>query len=411
MSAPGGTDRLPKLRRLDIVPIQQGRETVFGLRDPSGLAENMMAVSSGALLIVQMLDGEHTMRELQTQIAQRTGQFVPSVQIEQMIRQLDENLLLETPRFEEFQTQRAQEYREAGVRRCTHAEGGYPPDPDGFAQMIETWLSALPAREGDIEGQLAGVIAPHIDFERGSASYAHAYRDLAAACDADLFVILGTDHFGDTQFAATRNDFETPLGRVHTAKDVLEQIESSFIGDLFEGELQHVGEHTIEFQVVLLQHFIGRDRDFEIVPLLCGGLEEELEEGADAVENAEVLSIVECLQALLEQGDRKTCLIASADLSHVGPRFGADRPLMAPDLEKVQEHDRQVLQAAMVGDAEGMFRLISRRRNDTNICGLAPIYVLLRSLGDFRGQLLDYRQATSPDRQQSVSFAAATLWQ
>jgi AmmeMemoRadiSam system protein B len=410
MPSSNGTDRLPRLRRLDIVPIQRGGETLFGLRDPSGLAESMMAVSAGALLIVQMLDGEHTMRQLQTALAQRTGQFVPSTQIEQMIRQLDEHLLLETARFQEFREQRAQEYRAAGVRVCTHAEGGYPSDRDGFVEMVETWLTALPPRESPVAGEIVGAIAPHIDFERGSASYAHVYRDLADACEADLFVILGTDHFGDTQFAATWNDFETPLGRVHTAKDVLEQIESKFIGDLFDGELQHVGEHTIELQVVLLQRFFGEEREFEIVPLLCGGLDEEFESGSEAMENAEVLSIVECLQELMDEGDRKACLIASADLSHVGPRFGAPRPLTASDLGKVEKHDRQVLEAAMVGDADGMFRLVSERHNDTNICGLAPIYVLLKTLREFRGELLDYRQATSPDGQQSVSFAAATLW-
>lgn len=410
MSSVDGTERLPRLRRLDIMPIQHGRETLFGLRDPSGLAESTMAISAGALLIAQLLDGEHTMRQVQTEVARRTGQFVPSVQIEQMIRQFDENLLLETPRFFAYRAQREQEYRAAGVRTCTHAEGGYPADREGFARMVDGWMADLPEREGPLEGELVGAIAPHIDFERGAPAYAHVYRDLSEACEADLFVILGTDHFGDTQFAATRSDFETPLGRVRTARDVLDQLESESIGDLFEGELQHLGEHTIEFQVVMLQHFLGPERDFEIVPLLCGGLEEEFAAGSDTVENAEVRSIVRSLQRLAEPGGRKTCIIASADLSHVGPRFGATRPLAGRDLSEVEEHDRAVLCAAMAGEADGMFRLVSQRGNDTNICGLAPIYVLVKALGDFRGELLDYRQATSPDRQQSVSFAAATLW-
>ncbi len=408
MSGTDATEPLPRLRRLDIVPVQHGRDTVFGLRDPSGLAPDTMAVSAGALLIIQLLDGEHTMREIQTEVARHTGQFVPSVQIEQMLRQLDENLLLETPRFAAHRDRREQDYRAAGVRSCAHAKGGYPTDREDFARMVEAWVQALPERESPVAGELVGAIAPHIDFERGAPGYAHVYRDLAEACEAELFVILGTDHFGDTQFAATRNDFETPLGRARTARDVLDRLESEFVGDLFEGELQHIGEHTIEFQVVLLQHFL--ERDFEIVPLLCGGLDEEFEADSGTVENAEVQSIVECLQELLQEDERRACIIASADLSHVGPRFGAARPLTSADLRPVEEHDRAVLAAAMAGDGEGMFQLASQRGNDTNICGLAPMYVLVKALGKFRGELLDYRQATSPDRQQSVSFAAATLW-
>jgi AmmeMemoRadiSam system protein B len=408
MSGTDSTEPLPRLRRLDIVPIQHAGDTLFGLRDPSGLAPDTMAVSAGALLIIQLLDGEHSMRQVQTEVARRTGQFVPSTQIEQMLRQLDENLLLETPRFAAHRDRREREYRAAGVRSCTHAEGGYPTDRDDFGKMVDAWMQALPERESPVEGELVGAIAPHIDFERGAPGYAHVYRDLSKACEADLFVILGTDHFGNTQFAATRNDFETPLGRVPTARDVLDRLESEFIGDLFEGELQHIGEHTIEFQVVLLQHFIRRD--FEIVPLLCGGLDEEFGAGSDTVENAEAQSIVECLQELLQEDERKACIIASADLSHVGPRFGATHPLTSADLKPVEEHDRAVLAAAMAGDAEGMFQLVSHRGNDTNICGLAPMYVLVKALGEFRGDLLDYRQATSPDRSQSVSFAAATLW-
>jgi AmmeMemoRadiSam system protein B len=274
--------------------------------------------------------------------------------------------------------------------------------------MVEGWMGDLRERASPSRGRLVGAIAPHIDFGRGSVSYAHAYRDLAA-CPADLFVILGTDHFGDTLFAATRNDFETPLGRVPVARDVLERIEAAFIGDLRDGELQHLGEHTIEFQVVLLQHFLG-GRPFEIVPLLCGGLQEEMEAGVPASENAEVHSLVECLREIAAGGERSVCVLASADLSHVGPNFGGDRPLTPGYLEKIADFDREILASAVAGDPDGMFRLVAGRRNDTNICGLSPMYVMVSALGACRGQLLDYRQATAPDRKQSVTFAAATFW-
>jgi AmmeMemoRadiSam system protein B len=106
---------------------------------------------------------------------------------------------------------------------------------------------------------------------------------------------------------------------------------------------------------------------------------------------------------------RQVCLIASADLSHVGPRFGGSRALTPAYLEKVEQHDRAVLRAAMEGRADEMLSAVLRRHNDTNICGLTSMYVMLNALGECQGELLDYRQATSPDRQQCVTFAAATF--
>jgi len=404
------TQPLPRLRAIDIVPVQQGRRQMLVLRDPSGLTPNAVMVSGGMLLILRMLDGKHTIREIQTALARQTGELVMSTQIEQIIGQLDEALLLDSPRMEEHRRQRLAEYRASGVRPCTHAEGAYPTDPAAFAQTVDEWLAALPPRASTPEGRLVGLIAPHIDFARGSASYAHAYRDLAETCDADLFVILGTDHHGDTQFAATRCDFDTPLGRVRTSVETLDRLQASFVGDLFEGELQHLGEHTIEFQAVLLQHFLGGKRDFEIVPLLCGNLGEDIEAGESRPQDAEVLSLIDCLRALIGDTSRKVCVIASADLSHVGPRFGDNRALTPGYLGSVEQHDRAVLDHAVSGRPDDMFSVVSARRNDTNICGLAPIYIMLKALGECRGELLDYRQAASPDGQQCVTFAAASFW-
>ena len=400
---------VPRLRPLDIVPVQQGGQPMILLRDPSGLSANAVMVSAGMLAVLRLLDGQQTLRGMQTALARQTGEFVTSRQLERIIEQLDEALLLESPRLEAHRAARLAEYRPSGVRPCVHAEGGYPSEPQAFAEVVDGWARELPPLEPGPDGRVVGVIAPHIDFGRGGTTYAHAYRDLVAHCDADLFVILGTDHHGSMQFSATRNDFETPLGRVRVSRDALVALDARFIGDLYEGELQHLGEHTIEFQVVLLRHFLAQ-REFEIVPLLCGGLGEDIEAGESTPQDAEVLSMVECLQQLVASG-RRVCLIASADLSHVGPRFGDNRRLTPSYLASVEEHDRAVLEHAIAGRADAMFAAVSTRRNDTNICGLAPIYLMLKALGDCRGALLDYRQATSPDGQQSVTFAAATFRQ
>ncbi|MGQ9731542.1 MAG: hypothetical protein ACUVX8_09755, partial [Candidatus Zipacnadales bacterium] len=60
---------LPRLRPIDIVPVRhQGRQMLM-LRDPSGLAQNAVMVTGGMLRILRMLDGEHTIRQVQIALA------------------------------------------------------------------------------------------------------------------------------------------------------------------------------------------------------------------------------------------------------------------------------------------------------------------------------------------------------
>jgi predicted class III extradiol MEMO1 family dioxygenase len=99
--------------------------------------------------------------------------------------------------------------------------------------------------------------------------------------------------------------------------------------------------------------------------------------------------------------------VAGADLAHVGPRFG-DPESIAPDaLAQLGVDDRATLEAVAAGDAEAFFDDTSRDGDRRRICGLSPIWTLLRANGGRAGVLRQYGQW--PDPQAVVTFASVVF--
>src|SRR4029079_11601775 len=122
---------------------------------------------------------------------------------------------------------------------------------------------------GTGDRHLAGLIAPHLDYPRGTPCYADAYGVLATMPPPKRVVILGTNHFGRASSSvATRKDFQTPLGTTRTDREFIAALEQSCGSDLCEHEFDHLREHSVELQVLVLQHLFGAN-SFTIVPVLC----------------------------------------------------------------------------------------------------------------------------------------------
>jgi hypothetical protein len=91
----------------------------------------------------------------------------------------------------------------------------------------------------------------------------------------------------------------------------------------------------------------------------------------------------------------------------VGPRFGDPAPVSAADRERVEREDRLMLNAVVSGDARGFFESVARDGDRRRICGLSPIYAVLRVLGGRAGALRHYGQW--PDPQGVVSYASVVF--
>jgi hypothetical protein len=227
--------------------------------------------------------------------------------------------------------------------------------------------------------------------------------------DVDLFVILGTCHLPMAfPFALTTKAFETPLGRTDSAADLAEAVAERAGMDLFRDEPAHRQEHTIEFQVVFLQHLAQGHGGFRILPVLCGGFHEMMGERVLPRSHEPYSRGLEALMQVLDESGLRTCIIASADLAHLGPQFGDPYPVQLSDLGRMQREDLAMLDWVLTGNADGFYRHILAEGDRRRICGLPPIHTWMSLLPSGEVGLLRYDQAFHP--QFTVTFASLGMW-
>jgi len=404
----------PKLRPLQAVPVRQDGQVFVQLFDPARLTDHQVVVPQEMMFLLAMLDGTHSVLDMQVALTRRTGQLVLSHQIQQVVDQLDEALMLDSERFAAHVRELEEGFRREPVRRASSAGAGYPAEPVPLRALLDSCFTADGGpgapRAGAGDGSLVGLVAPHIDLTRGGVCYGHAYKALAEGCDAELFVVLGTAHFArDALYILTRKSFETPLGTLRTDGGLVEALARRCGGDLFAEELVHRTEHSIEFQVLFLQHLLG-DRPIEMVPVLCGSMEARVGDEQSPGEVGEIRDFVGALRDAIAESGRRTCVVAGADLAHVGRQFGDDFSLTPALMEDVARADRDTLGHVERLDADGFYDAVRIDDNARHICGVPSIYTLLATVDAARCDLLAYRQAVDYDLDRAVTFASLALY-
>ena len=399
----------PRLRPVEAFPVEDKGQRYVALRDPAGYVSEVIMLPVDLVEILALFDGAHSIARIQAELRRRHGENVPRENIEQLIAELDEHGFLESPAFARRRAAVDEAYLTAPRRPASHAGGAYPDDPTELRGRMDGFFTSPqgPGAVGAFQGGgLGGLIAPHIDFHRGGPAYAWAYRELAERGDADLFVIFGTCHAGMADpFALTRKDYDTPFGPARVDHDVVEALGARARQDCFGSELAHRNEHSIEFQAVFLQYLYGGRREIRIVPVLTSFAHEALARGLLADDDPRVGRFLEALGAVTS--GRRVAFIAGADLAHMGPRFGDPQPVSQTELGTIDREDREMLRAVEAGDAEGFFESVRRDGDRRRICGLSPIYTLLRMRAGAKGRLTQYGQW--PDPQGMVSFASVVF--
>ena len=371
-------------------------ERLMVLRDPAGIAGEGLGLSPAAYWVAAQLDGSRTPAEVLAH-ARSSGAQLGAAELAALIDALAEAGFLEGPSREAQRRRALREFRAQPARPPSCAGAVYPTDPAALRSALDAWLAhpGGPARPTAPSGPVRLLIAPHIDYARGATGYAHAYRALEAT-DADLFVVFGTAHSTPPHlFTLTRLDQDTPLGPVRTDRSVVDALAAELGDDeVFDDELAHRDEHSIELQLVMLAHVVRRP--FTVVPVLCSSIS-HLPDPAPAT--------ARFLSALVRATrSRRVCWVAGADLAHVGPLYGDPRPPSARELASLAEEDRRTLRRVVAGDAAGFHREAVHDDGRRRLCGIAPIYAALRASG-LPARLLHYQQWT--DGTDSVSFVAA----
>jgi hypothetical protein len=405
----------PKLRNINIFPVQHSGQTLLCLQDPQNISEKALFLSPPLYFIVSLFDGQHSVLDIQAEYMRRFGELLYTEKLQGIVTQLDEALFLEGERFQEALGRKEDSFMKASVREALFAGKSYEEDPEKLKVQLEGYFTgsdgpgALGGQEG-IKG-LRGVIAPHIDFQRGGFCYAFAHREIWEKNTSQCFVILGTAHTSmENPFCLTRKDFVTPLGTLSIDGELVDAIQSRCPDDLFNHEGVHRSEHSIEFQCVFLRYLYPEPIPLKIVPVLSGSFHKAIEQRISPMEVKSIRHFIEALTEAVSSLGREVCYIASADLSHMGLQFGDREGISEYGLRVLSQEDQEMLEYVKERDGEGFFSSIEKENDRRRICGLPAIYTMLKTLEAKRGTLLKYGQAFTPETQSVVTFASLAFY-
>lgn len=395
-----GQDHLvrPHLRQFQPLPGKSpdGKPVVL-LRDPLNLAPKPMVVAAQALSLLAQFQGQRTITEIAEQFS------IPLEKIEELVAVLDRHALLWGPVF----TEKEQALKDAiSARGCMPRGAAFMlgEDPDVLRKQLADWL--IEVEDPELETPPKGLVLPHLDYLRGWPLYASGYRALEGTTPPDRVVILGTNHFGiGDGVVGTEWNWETPFGEVTRDKALTSAMRDRLGEGFFADQLDHVPEHSIQLHLPWIQHLYGDVPIFGVLvpdPLIGMVSDDGKRTSPD--------QFLAAMKEALEQLGGTTFLIASSDLSHVGPQFGEPAAVDDERKSEVEHHDRDMLSKFLEGDSREFIEAMSWSKNPTRWCSIGNMAMLLDLAGpDGEIELLDYRQATHENGVAMVSASACAL--
>ncbi|MCS7251574.1 MAG: AmmeMemoRadiSam system protein B [Anaerolineae bacterium] len=397
----------PRLRPVDFRPIVRNGRWYVAVRDPLRLSDQTLMVPQALAPALALCDGTRDLRAIRAALMVRYGIRLDEETLRSLIDALDELYLLENERFREAKARALEIYRRASFRPPMLAESVYPGDPGQLQRLIHWFEEEASEEDSIVDGR--GLLSPHIDYARGGRVYARVWRRAAPFVrEADLAVILGTDHYGeDRSITLTRQHYATPFGVLPTALPVVNALGEALGEEVaFDGELRHRGEHSIELAAVWL-HATREGKSIELVPVLCGPFASFMQGDQDPMSDPMIARFVEALRAAI--AGRRAVIIAAGDLAHVGPAFG-DRPLDLTGRARLKADDQVLIDRMAAGDAAGFFEEIRQIRDRNQVCGVSPIYLALRTLEPTVGEKVDYELCPADEQGTSVVSICGLVW-
>jgi len=388
--------RRPHLRPIQPIPMSKDGKQFIALRDPAMLSQHTMVVPVPALQVLQQFRGDRPIDQIAAQMNGDVNQFV------ELAKGLDGVGLLWGPTFEQL---------EAAVQDKLRAQGSFPAnaslalgtDAESCRAAIEGYFNQTD--DPEIESIPIGLVAPHLDYQRGWPNYAAAYYCLRQAPAPDRVVVLGTNHFGmGDGVVLTEYGFDSPMGRCPADTEVIGKLVEELGRPLIVDQLDHLPEHSVQLHVPWLQYCFG---DVPIVAaLIPDPLAPMIDDDGQRTTGEQ---FVEALKDTLEDVGGKTLFIASSDLSHVGPQFGEPRPVDERRRFDVERHDREMMAKFIAGDPQEFLAAMRWNKNPTRWCSIGNMTAILGLTQPQSIELIDYRQAYDEQGMVMVTSAAMAL--
>ncbi len=396
---------LPRLRMtLDFMPSPIEDKPGLVIRDPFHFSDATLIVPPALVECLEYFDGQHSALDLRAHLVRITGDVQAGDLESNLLSALSEAGFLEDDNFGRRREEVERAFAEAPVRQPAHAGTGYPTETEELRSTFDDYLKGAKTN-GAAPSRVLAIAAPHVSPFGGVEAYRAAYSALTLADAERTFVILGTSHYGNPDcLGLTRKPFATPYGETVTDLALVDELERALGPAALMEDYCHAIEHSIEFQVVFLQHLFGPR--IRILPILCGSYLRSIYEGGLPEDDENVRRILGTLGDIGAREDGKLLWVLGVDMAHMGQRYGDRVTAIAgrDEMAEVEQRDRVRIQHMEAGDARGFWDLVQQNHDDLKWCGSAPIYTFLKAVPHARGELLDYQQ-WNIDEASVVSFA------
>ncbi len=77
---------------------------------------------------------------------------------------------------------------------------------------------------------------------------------------------------------------------------------------------------------------------------------------------------------------------------------------------RLQAADDELMERTCAGDAEGFLTAIKRVQDRNNVCGVPPIYLALRMLGQVQGEQVAYDRCPADEDGTSLVSVCGIVW-
>jgi len=374
------------------------------IRDPYRFSDAVLAVPPPLAACLQFFDGRQTDLDLRAALVQITQNLEVGDIERHLVETLSSAGFLEDENFARMRDERTKAFAESPVREPSHAGAAYPAEPDALRETLAGYMDGAAAPAGR-SGGLFAIAAPHVSPAGGWRSYQAAYSVLGPEYRGRTFVILATSHYGEPEkFGLTRKPFLTPLGTAETDTRLVDRLAGAGGPAVLMDDYCHSFEHTVELQVVFLQHVLGPD--VRILPILCGPFARSLYRSGAPESYDSVKRFFDALGELGEREGNRLFWVLGVDMAHMGARYQDQFPAVAGEgvMAEVDTRDRERIARIGAADPAGFWDLVRQNRDDLKWCGSAPFYTFLKTSPKARGELLRYEQWNIDDNS-VVSFA------
>jgi AmmeMemoRadiSam system protein B len=396
---------LSRLRAdLDFMPSPLPDRPGLLIRDSFQYSDTTLIIPPALVECLHCFDGRQTDLELRETLVRLTGDLQVGDLQQRLVEALSHAGFLEDEVYRQLREECHRSFREAPTRQPAHFGSAYPEDPNTLGSRLQQYMND--GQPPAAEGGLAGIAAPHVTPEGGWQSYQAAYGVMGHQYKDRTFVILGTSHYGEPErFGLTRKPFVTPLGEAVTDVALVNRLADDGGPIVKMEDYCHAVEHSIEFQVIFLQHLYGAG--IRILPVLCGPYAHSIYTGARPEHDENVRRFLGALGELAAREGNRLFWVLGVDMAHMGRRYGD--PFVArakrDEMEAVAARDHDRIERVVGGDSCGFWERIQEGQNDLKWCGASPIYTFLKVVPQAKGRLLRYDQ-WNIDEQSVVSFGA-----